>query len=399
MALTSPRFKNSTRLQAAARNANAMYWGERGEPVALVQKAYVDLGYSMPGSTQPGGTMDGIFGKETYAVTRSFQSKQSLGVDGVIGNQTLHELDRLLQAAPPPGPTPPKPTPPGPVPPKPVPPKPAPPKPAPPKPPTNAKFEASKPLNGFDHTVNPPWQMVPKGGSRIVRLMGGDTLTVVPLNPVVCTVHETAKCFVHGGREFEVRGNMEGKTQICAFHGGLIPCRLDVEVKKELIVTMAFHYLSDSAGHKTTRTPAGLPALFNYARTILSDQINVTIRNMKVHPGTKVNEDLGNRVIWSDGEWDKVIAKRDNSVDCNVFFVWEYETRSTARDTAEAGALKNNILIEDTIGYANHGWTLAHEIGHYLGHGGHTAAGLDLLMSPSRTNNRINKAMTAKMNP
>src|SRR5215475_11496761 len=98
--------------------------------------------------------MDGIFGKETYAVTRSFQSKHGLGVDGIIGNETLHELDRLFKAAPP-GPTPPGPTP--------VPP--SPPPPAPPKPPTNAKFEASAPLNGFDHTVVPPWQMVPKGGT------------------------------------------------------------------------------------------------------------------------------------------------------------------------------------------------------------------------------------------
>jgi hypothetical protein len=174
-----------------------------------------------------------------------------------------------------------------------------------------------------------------------------------------------------------------------------------VEVKKELVVTLAFHYVSDSAGHKTTRTPGGLPALFNYARTVLSDQINVTIKNMKVHPSTKIDEDLGNRVIWAHGEWAKVVTKRDNSVDCNVFFVWEYETKDTAADSVEAGALKSegNILIEDNIGYANHGWTLAHEIGLYLGHNGHTSAGLDLLMSPSRTNNRINKAMAAKMNP
>lgn len=394
MALTSARFKDNTRVQSAARNAPAMRWGERGDPVALVQKAYVDLGYSMPGSTRPGGTMDGIFGKETYAVTRSFQSKHGLGLDGVIGKQTLHELDRLLQAVTPPGPTPPGPTP---VPPNPTPP--APPKP-PPQPPTNAKFEASKPLNGFDHTALPRWQMVPKGGTKVVRLMGGDNLTVVPLNPAICTVHETAKCFTHGGREFELRGITEGKTQICAFFGALIPCRLDVEVKKEIVVTMAFHYVSDSAGHKTTRAPAGLPALFNFARTVLSDQINVTIKNMAVHASTQINEDLGPEIVWDQGEWPKVVAKRNNSVDCNVFFVWEYNTHG-ATDDAEGAALKKegNILIEDNIGYANHAWTLAHEIGHYLGHDDHTPAGLDLLMSPSRTNNRINKAMAAIMNP
>ena len=390
MTLTSARFKNNARLQSAALNAPTMRWGERGEPVAIVQKAYVDLGYSMPASTREGGTMDGIFGKETYAVTRNFQSKHSLGVDGVIGKQTLGELDRLFQTDTPPGPTP-GPTP---VPPKPIPP-------VPPKPPTNARFEASKPLNGFDHTAVPPWQMVPKGGSKVVRLMGGDTLTVVPLNPAICTVHETAKCFTHGGREFVLRGIMEGKTQVCAFFGALIPCRLDVEVKKELVVTIAFHYVSDSGGHKTTRTPAGLPALFNYSRTILSDQINVTIKNTAVHPNTKIDEDLGEKIIWAHGEWAKVVTKRNNSVNLNVFFVWEYNTRSTTADDAEAGTLRSegNILMEDNIGYANHGWTLAHEIGHYLGHDGHTATGADLLMSPSRTNNRINKAMAAKMNP
>lgn len=388
MALTSPRFKNNTRLQSAANNAPTMRWGERGDAVAIVQKAYVDLGYSMPVSTSEGGKMDGIFGKETYAVTRNFQSTHGLGVDGIVGKQTLGELDRLFQE------TPPGPTPPGPTPPKPTPP-------APPKPPTNARFEASKPLNGFDHTAVPPWQMVPKGGSKVVRLMGGDSLTVVPLNPAICTVHETEKCFTHGGREFTLRGIMEGKTQICAFFGALIACRLDVEVMKERVVTMAFHYVSDNAGHKTTRTPAGLPALFNYSKTILYDQINVVLKNVAVHPNTKIDEDLGEKIIWSHGEWAKVVEKRNNAADLNVFFVWEYNTRSTTKDDAEAGTSRaqGNCLMEDKIGYANHAWTLAHEIGHYLGHDGHTAKGADLLMSPSRTNNRINKAMAAKMRP
>jgi Zn-dependent peptidase ImmA (M78 family) len=121
---------------------------------------------------------------------------------------------------------------------------------------------------------------------------------------------------------------------------------------------------------------------------------------MKVFPSTKINEDLGPEIVWDHGEWPKVVSKRDNSVDCNVFFVWEYNTHG-ATDDAEGAALKKegNILVEDNIGYANHGWTLAHEIGHYLGHDDHTPAGLDLMMSPSRTNNRINKAMAAIMNP
>ncbi|MEM1050353.1 MAG: peptidoglycan-binding domain-containing protein [Pseudomonadota bacterium] len=399
MALTSDRFKDNARLQSAANNSPTMRWGERGEAVSIVQKAYVDLGHSMPGSTTASG-MDGIFGKETYAVTRHFQSKHHLGIDGIIGAQTMGKLDQLFPSTSPPGPTPPGPTPPGPTPPGPTPPGPTPPTPPTP-PPTNARFEASAPLNGFDHNATPRWQMVPKDGSKVVRLMGGESLTVVPLNPSICTVHEVERCFTHGGREFVLRGVLAGQTQIAAMHGGVVACRLDVHVKSERVVTMAFHYVSDTGGHATTRAPGGLPALFNYARRILSDQINVTLRQVAVHPSVRVDQDLGEIIVWADGEWDPVVAHRDSSADLNVFFVWEYNTRLRTGDDAEAGTLRaeGNCLMEDNIGYANHAWTLAHEIGHYLGHRGHTARGADLLMSPSRTNNRINKAMTAIMNP
>lgn len=404
MTLTSDRFKGIGRLQAAAQNAPTMKWGERGHPVSVVQKALSDLGYSMPGSTNSDGSMDGIFGKETYSSVRHFQSAKTLGVDGIVGTQTMTTLDGLFGGGTPAGPTPtpgPAPTPgptpgPGPS------PTPAPTPPAPtPAPPTHAQFTESKPLNGFDHTAVPKWQMVPAGGSKIVRLMDGETLTVVPINPSICTVHEIERCFVHGGREFRLEGGMPGTTQIAAFHGGAVICRLDVRVMNERVVTMAFHYVSDNAGHATTRTPGGLPALYDYPKKILYDQINVVLRNVAVHPSTVVTEDLGDKIIWADGEWAKVVAHRDASADLNVFFVWEYNTRLAVGDDAEAGTSRaeGNCLMEDNNNYANHAWTLAHEIGHYLGHDAHSGSGKDLLMSPSRTNNRIDKAAAAIMRP
>ena len=378
MALTSPRFAGNQRLQSAALNSPAMCWGERGQAVAIVQQAYVDLGHAMPNSTVATGTMDGIFGKETYSVTRHFQSRHGLGVDGIVGKQTLAKLDALL-----PGP-------------KPVPP-------VPPKPAPNPRFEAAKPLNGFDHTVTPRWQMVPINGSKIVRLMDGDGLTVTSNSPAV-TVHEIPKCFVHGGREFELRGHLKGKAMIEARNATTVVTRLEAEVKSKKTVKLSFSFVQDNAGHKTTRSPADVDGWVKNANDIMFNQANIELKKHNVRPIHKIESDLGTVVIWSadaaKNEWKKVVANRDGTADLNVFLVWEYEQDATENiDNAAAGTLRSegNCLLEDNIGYQTHE-TLSHEIGHYLGMG-HSTTGGDLLMSPSRTANRISKAHAAVMNP
>lgn len=97
MALTSPRFIGSQRLQRAAANQPVMRQGERGDAVALVQDALVDLGFSMPLTTKQGTAFpDGIFGQETLRAVADFQSRQGLLRDGVLGRNTLHTLDRLF---------------------------------------------------------------------------------------------------------------------------------------------------------------------------------------------------------------------------------------------------------------------------------------------------------------
>jgi hypothetical protein len=104
MPLTSPRFRDNMRLQQASRNAPSMKWGERGEPVAIVQQAFIDLGFPMPKSTLS-GKPDGAFGQETYNVAWAFQKKHQLSVDGAVGKQTMEKLDQLLQNAPSSAPT------------------------------------------------------------------------------------------------------------------------------------------------------------------------------------------------------------------------------------------------------------------------------------------------------
>lgn len=98
MPLTSPRFAASTRLQQAALNSPVMRQGEKGEPVAIVQRALLDLGYLMPITTKKTGFPDGIYGVETANVVLQFQKKHGLGTDGITGTQTLEKLDALLPA-------------------------------------------------------------------------------------------------------------------------------------------------------------------------------------------------------------------------------------------------------------------------------------------------------------
>lgn len=109
MALVSPRFKDDARLQKAAENKPAMKYGEKGEPVRLVQQALIDLGFALPVSTKKYGSPDGIFGLETAAQLRKFQAKHTLTPDGIAGKNSLHKMDELLPNEAPPLPPIPKP--------------------------------------------------------------------------------------------------------------------------------------------------------------------------------------------------------------------------------------------------------------------------------------------------
>jgi peptidoglycan hydrolase-like protein with peptidoglycan-binding domain len=102
MALTSPRFADNPRLQAAAMNNPPMRPGEAGDAVALVQQALSDLGYPMPISFAQ-GPPDGIYGSETEATVRQFQIDQGFppaGRDGRAGHDTLGRLDSLFPPPP-----------------------------------------------------------------------------------------------------------------------------------------------------------------------------------------------------------------------------------------------------------------------------------------------------------
>ena len=68
--------------------------GARGHGVHLMQMAFLDLNFSMPGSTGFDYSPDGIFGDETAAIVKQFQRDNKLKDDGIVGRLTLDALDR-----------------------------------------------------------------------------------------------------------------------------------------------------------------------------------------------------------------------------------------------------------------------------------------------------------------
>ncbi len=307
---------------------------------------------------------DGVFGAKTDAATRSFQQMKSLKVDGIVGPKTWGALGVTYTgpgAAPTPAPATGKPT-----------------------------FEQKKPKDGFDGTVNPPWQMVPVSGQKTVILKNAPTHTVVSRNVGIATVAEdTSMCFIHGGREFIIKGRVKGTTFIDVKSGTTTVASLEVAVKTKKTVRASFHLVEDNAGHKTTRSTSSIDGWVKTMNDILLPQANVAVTKQRAI-SVKINQNLGDVVRFSshlagvpasEHEWTVVTAKADASADFNVFFVWEYEQDiNPNHDDTDAGTLGKNCIFEDRAG-TNVGDTLAHELGHTLGCGDlYGAADKPLLM-------------------
>ena len=94
--LQSPRYAGNPRIEAAYDNNPPMCLGEpQGEPVKMVQQGLIDDGFEMPNSTKKTGLPDGIFGQEMYKTVCNFQAKYDLDINGIVGRQTMGELDAL----------------------------------------------------------------------------------------------------------------------------------------------------------------------------------------------------------------------------------------------------------------------------------------------------------------
>lgn len=100
MALTSPWFRWSSRLQNAERNSPPMRAGEQSQSVRVIQQAMIQLGIDpMTISIKKYGSPDGIFGAETKRAIKKYQKNHTgptLTSDGVVGQNTMRALDADL---------------------------------------------------------------------------------------------------------------------------------------------------------------------------------------------------------------------------------------------------------------------------------------------------------------
>lgn len=71
-----------------------LYWGSKGQDVKNVQWQLLKWGYY-------NGSIDGLYGPETYRAVREFQSKNGLAVDGVVGPNTAAALGINIDNQPP----------------------------------------------------------------------------------------------------------------------------------------------------------------------------------------------------------------------------------------------------------------------------------------------------------
>ena len=90
--LTSRRLGSDPQLRKASENSPALASGSRGSGVSIMQDLLADLGYPLPKSLAK-GTADGIFGTETLAAVKAFQSNCALKSDGIAGRMTMKALD------------------------------------------------------------------------------------------------------------------------------------------------------------------------------------------------------------------------------------------------------------------------------------------------------------------
>jgi hypothetical protein len=219
---------------------------------------------------------------------------------------------------------------------------------------------ASERYQGYDSSTEPNGLVVPVGGARKVEVDEKDELTLVSHDPDVATVDATTP-----PEGMTVTGVSHGYTWIEARAGRRVRERLRVSSKRQKTVKVDYHYMSDSAGHRTARSPGAETALTEKLNDVWELQANVHFATRIVDSPT-VSLPLGDGVDAeraSDAEYQAVTAFATAGA-YNVFLVWEIQ--DTDGDiqgvTADTGG---HTLLEDNE--CSDLLTLPHEAGHFLG--------------------------------
>jgi hypothetical protein len=240
-----------------------------------------------------------------------------------------------------------------------------------------AKFVEMRANDGLDPAASPrPWLMVRLTSTKQLFLRGFPPGKKVTLKSGIPPIIDAQ--FIGGVAT--IRGLRAGTTQVWAEVDGVKDDEsvLDVNVKAPLTRKISFTFVSDSAGHHTTRNPANVDGLISALNMIYLPQANIQFVKGKAVP-QKVSQDLKDPLTW-----DKrtiLFPLGDSDADFNIFFVWEFENEppvveesdgfsmTTGGDFVDArvdGVGGTHCIFEDNLP-SDTGVTLAHEVGHMLG--------------------------------
>ena len=94
--MRSLRLSHDPQLKRAESSNPLLSQGAKGAGVAILQDLLADLGCKFV-RTFAHGRADGIFGPETLAAVKQFQTRAGLRADGIVGPRTLTALDDAIR--------------------------------------------------------------------------------------------------------------------------------------------------------------------------------------------------------------------------------------------------------------------------------------------------------------
>lgn len=254
------------------------------------------------------------------------------------------------------------------------------------------KYEETQTCQGFDNTLkdtannNKPiyWLVVGAGKTNnIVRAnvqpdKEATKVTFTSAAPATATVSPATAA---GDKQvLTVAGVAAGTTHVQSKFDGSDAERLNVSVKKRVVLRVTVNFVSDNAGHHTGRNHAAAQTLIDGMNAIYGPQTNVEFVLNQFRDIT-VPQDLGGSIdilpcptagapncSVRSPEYQAIKALADPTADRNVYFVWKQEYKPAQRNDVD-GIAENpgtNLFIEDSLGGV-FGQIGAHESGHNFG--------------------------------
>ena len=237
-----------------------------------------------------------------------------------------------------------------------------------------------------------PWQMVPAGGARGLKLSGAQNLEFmterVPGSGVSggLGLSET-KLNSTAGREIWIQGRVPGRYLVSASRGGVPVVPLEAEVFPERLVKIAFYIMPDCVGNWDVEK------LSKMANALWFPQANVRVEFHSVWTPESATSQFNVKgpIDLSQAQMT-ALYEYGNNWAANLLVYFGGRTIAGIRGYSTNAITDRNKTYVDTStnskqDYAKMARTLAHEIGHFIcpTGGGHDGKATDLMFATNKS--------------